>query len=468
MYFSKCKIDLLFTIGSVLGLVDLDSKYLLIEGGKSLKGDVVISGAKNSALKILAASLILGNGNSRITNVPKLSDISVMIEIIKILGGEAEMDGDTVNIDCTDLSSNYVPLNLANKLRASFQCLGALVARFKEAKIAMPGGCNIGSRKLDLHIKGLKALGAKITEESGFVHAKADKLIGTKIYLDIPSNGATENIMLAATMAEGETIIENAAQDPEIVDLANFLNKMGCDIRGAGSSNIHIFGKKQADLHSVDHECIPDRIEAATFLIAAVMTKGKITTKNVIEEDLQSLLSKLEDSGASIRIHDTGRKLDGREVVDITAELKQSRPSATDITTVWYPGFSTDIQPIFSAMLTIADGTSMIVENIYDSRFQHKEELKRMGAKVEINGKVAVVKGVKHLSPAAIEGKDLRSTAALIVSALSAKGKSEVRGLKHLDRGYENLEEKFTKLGARIKRVDSEEILLGSKENALI
>lgn len=449
-------------------MVEVDSKYLLIEGGKPLRGDVVISGAKNSALKIIAASLILGNGKSIITNVPNLSDITVMIDIVKILGGEASMNAGNIEIDTSDLSSNYVPLNLANKLRASFQCLGALIARFKEAKIAMPGGCNIGARKLDLHLKGLKALGAKITEEQGFIHAKADKLIGTKIYLDLPSNGATENIMLAATMAEGETIIENAAQDPEIVDLANFLNKMGCDIRGAGSSNIHIYGKKQSDLHSVEHECIPDRIEAATFLISAVMTKGKVTAKNVIEEDLQSLLSKLEDAGASVKIHDTGKALDGRELVDITCEMKQTRPNATDITTVWYPGFSTDIQPIFSAMLTIADGTSMIVENIYDSRFQHKEELKRMGANVEINGKVAVVKGVKKLSPASVEGKDLRSTAALIVAALSAKGKTEVRGLRHLDRGYENLEEKFTQLGARIKRIDSEEAMLGFSDKVLV
>jgi UDP-N-acetylglucosamine 1-carboxyvinyltransferase len=456
--------DLTAFILGVNGLANIDSKYLLIEGGKALKGEVEISGAKNSALKLIAASLILSNGEVTISRVPKLSDIDVMLDIVRVLGGTATMDGDKIEINSTDLSSNFVPLNLANKLRASFQCLGALVARFKEARIAMPGGCNIGSRKLDLHIKGLKALGAKITEEQGFIYAKADKLIGTKIYLDLPSNGATENIMLAATLAEGETIIENAAQDPEIVDLANFLNKMGCDIRGAGSSNIHIYGKKQKDLHSVDHECIPDRIEAATFLIAAIMTKGKITTKKVIEEDLQSLLSKLEDAGASIKIHDTGKELDGRDLVDITAEMKQARPLATDITTVWYPGFSTDIQPIFSAMLCIADGTSMVVENIYDSRFQHKEELKRMGAKVEINSKVAVVKGVKQLSPAVVEGKDLRSTAALVVAALSAKGKSEVRGLKHLDRGYENLEAKFTKLGAKIKRLDSEEALLGTKD----
>jgi len=429
-----------------------NSEYLLIEGGKSLKGSVVISGAKNSALKQIAAALLLSNGRTRISNVPNLSDIDVMLDIIRILGGEATLENGVLDIDCTDLSSCYVPLTLASKLRASFVFLGALVARLKEAKIAMPGGCNIGARKIDLHLKGLKALGAKITDENGYIHAKADRLIGTKIYLDLPSNGATENIMLAACLAEGETIIENAAQDPEIVDLANFLNKMGCQITGAGTSNIHIVGKELRDLYSVDHVCIPDRIEAATFILAGVMTKGKVKVCRVIEEDLHSLLSKLEEAGCQVQIHPTGEIIDDRAVVDITAVLKTGKPKATDITTVWYPGFSTDIQPIFSAMLTVADGTSVIKENIYDSRFQHMEELKRMGADVEISSKVCVIKGIDRLKAAAVEGKDLRSTAALVVSALSAKGKSEVRGLIHLDRGYENLEAKFVALGARIER----------------
>jgi UDP-N-acetylglucosamine 1-carboxyvinyltransferase len=441
-----------------------NSKFLLIEGGKPLNGAVEISGAKNSALKLIAAALLLGEGQSVIHATPELSDIDVMLEIVKILGGEASFQNNTVTINAKDLSSSFVPLSLANKLRASFVCLGALVGRFKEARIALPGGCNIGARKVDLHLKGLKALGAKISEEQGYVIAKADKLVGAKVYLDLPSNGATENIMLAACMAEGETVIENAAQDPEIVDLANFLNKMGCEITGAGSSNIHIVGKRIEDLHSVEHTCIPDRIEAATYMIAGIMTKGKTTVKSVIEEDLQSLLSKLEDAGVSLKIKKTGKSLDGRAVVDITSELKIDRPRATDITTVWYPGFSTDIQPLFSAMLTIAEGTSIVVENIYDSRFQHKEEFKRMGACIDINGKVAVIKGVEQLSGTAVEGKDLRSTAALILAGLSAKGKSQVSGLAHLDRGYEHLEEKFKSLGASIKRIDSEESMLGAED----
>ncbi len=281
-------------------------EFLSIDGGVALNGEVEISGAKNSALKQIAASILLANGKVTISNVPNLTDISVMLEIIKILGGEAEMKEHEVFIDCSDISSDFVPLSLASQLRASFVCLGAILGRFKEARVALPGGCNIGSRKIDLHLKGLKALGAKITEEKGYVIAKADRLVGTKIYLDLPSNGATENIILAAVLAEGETIIENAAQDPEIIDLANFLNKMGCDIRGHGSSNIHIIGKTQADLHSVDHITIPDRIEAATYLLAGAMSKGQVTAKSVIEEDLQSLLSKLEDAGTEIIIFKTG------------------------------------------------------------------------------------------------------------------------------------------------------------------
>lgn len=444
-----------------------DSKYLVIEGGKPLFGEITISGAKNSALKQIAAAILLPQGTSTIHNVPYLSDIECMVEILELLGGEVEFKDETIKINCENLSSSYVPLRLASKLRASFVCLGALVGRFKEARVAMPGGCNIGARKVDLHIKGLKALGCEISEDHGHIVAKAEKLIGTKVYLDLPSNGATENIMIAATMAEGETIIENAAQDPEILDLANFLNKMGCDIRGAGSSTIQIFGKRPEELHSVEHMTIPDRIEAATFLVAAAMTKGKIKAKKVIEEDLQSLLSKFEDVGCEVNIHGTNQFIDNRELVDISVELKEDRLVATDITTVWYPGFSTDIQPIFSALLTICEGTSIVIENIYDSRFQHFEELKRMGAKVEINGKVAVVKGIEELISTAVEGKDLRSTAALVVAALAADGKSEVRGLKHLDRGYDRLEAKFKSIGANIKRIDSGEGMF-AKEEALV
>ena len=432
---------------------NLNTEYLVVQGGKRLQGEVEISGAKNSALKQLAASLILSNGTCVLHNVPKLSDIDHMIEIIKILGGKAEVEENSVYLDNRELSSTFVPFSLASKFRASFVCLGALVARFKEAKIALPGGCDIGARKIDLHLKGLKALGAKITEDQGYVYAKADKLIGTKIYLDLPSNGATENIMIAAALAEGETTIENAARDPEIIDLANFLNNMGCEIRGAGSSSIHIIGKRPEDLHSFEHTTIPDRIEAATYLIAGVMTNGKVTAKEVIEEDLQSLLSKFEDIGAVVTIHDTGKKLENQHLVNITVEAKGRKLKSTDVTTMWYPGFSTDIQPVFTALLSVCRGTSMVTENIYDSRFQHVEELNRMGANMDVSSKLTVIKGVKQLSGANLHGKDLRSTASLIVAALAAKGSSEIRGLEHLDRGYERIEEKLSKLGARIHRV---------------
>jgi UDP-N-acetylglucosamine 1-carboxyvinyltransferase len=440
--------------------LEANNSYLIVEGARPLNGFVDISGAKNSALKQLAAGLILPEGSFTLHNVPKLADIGYMLEIMRVLGAEVEFTGDRVRVETSNVCSSFVPYSLANKLRASFVCLGALVARFKEAKVSLPGGCDIGARKLDLHIKGLKALGCKIIEEKGYMIAKAERLIGNKIYLDIPSNGATENIMLAATMAEGETIIENAAKDPEIVDLANFLIKMGCKIVGAGSSTIHIFGAEKEELHSFEHKTIPDRIEAATYLCAGIMTGGKLTVKSVIEEDLQSLLSKFIDIGAEVQIHKTGKFLDGSPLVDISVYRTKKNLNATDITTVWYPGFSTDIQPIFSSLLSICDGTSIVNENIYDSRFQHAEELNRMGANIDINGKVAVIKGVPELIGTKVSGKDLRSTAALVVSALSAKGSSEIRGLNHLDRGYEDLEEKFTKLGAKIRRVSTLEEML--------
>ncbi len=448
----------------------MTGEYLVIEGGKKLIGEVVISGAKNSALKQIAAALILARGTVILHKVPKLADIDCMLEIIQILGGNYQIlnqdDGSmSIELNCEELSSDFVPFSLAGKLRASFVCLGALVARFKHAKIAYPGGCNIGSRKVDLHLKGLKALGCKITEDQGYISAKADRLIGTKIYLDVPSNGATENIMLAAALAEGETIIENAARDPEIIDLAHFMNKMGCDIRGAGSGNIQIIGKSLNDLHSMQHTTIPDRIEAATYMIAGLITKGKVKVKSVLEEDLQSLLSKFEEIGAGLSIHGSGVMQDGHELVDITVDSRSRRLKAADVTTVWYPGFSTDIQPLFSALLATCEGTSIVTENIYDSRFSYTEDLNRMGASVDVNSRTAVIKGVKQLTGSNLEGKDLRAAAALVLAALAAKGKSEVRGLIHLDRGYEHLVSKFSQLGAKIKRVNPlGDVLLSEKE----
>ncbi len=421
---------------------------LRIKGAKSLGGEVKISGAKNAVLKEMAAALILPKGKSILRNVPDLSDVNSMIEIMSLLGADVNYTGSVLEIDSTDLSSDLVPIELARKLRASFVCLGALVARFKKAQVALPGGCDLGARKVDLHLKGLRALGVTIKEEQGYIFAEAEKLIGTKIYLDLPSNGATENIMLAACLAEGETIIENAARDPEIVDLANFLNAIGCKVKGAGSSNIQIRGVSLEDLHEADFDCLPDRIEAATYLIAAAMTKGKVRVNSVLEEDLQALLSKLEDTGVDIQIFNTKNNL-----VDILIDAENKDLNATDVKTMWYPGFSTDIQPIFSALLCVCNGTSTVVENIYNSRFQHIEELHKMGARADVNSEVAVIKGVESLSGTQVEGRDLRATAALVVAALAAEGVSEVRGLKHLDRGYEHIVEKFKALGADIERV---------------
>ena len=432
---------------------------LRIKGGKSLNGEVKISGAKNAVLKQMAAALILGNGKSILRNVPDLSDVDAMNEILTLLGAEVNYENSVLEIDATNLSSDFVPIELARKLRASFVSLGALVARFKKAKVALPGGCDLGARKVDLHLKGLKALGVSIREEQGYIFAEADKLVGTKIYLDLPSNGATENIMLAASLAEGETIIENAARDPEIVDLADFLNALGCKISGAGSSNIHIEGVTLDDLHSTDFNCLPDRIEAATYLIAAAMTGGKVRVNAVLEEDLQALLSKLEDTGVNLQIFNAENNL-----VDILLDAENKKLLATDLKTMWYPGFSTDIQPIFSALLCICEGTSTVVENIYNSRFQHIEELHKMGAKADVNSEVAVISGVKKLSGTQVEGRDLRATAALVVAALAAEGISEVRGLKHLDRGYEHVVEKFKSIGADIERVSE---ALSEKEEVL-
>lgn len=427
----------------------MSQEKLRIKGSNPLCGEIMVSGAKNAVLKQMAAALILPNSKVRLTNVPELSDVYAMIDILRLLGAEVSFNNKVLDIDSSNLSSDMVPIELARKLRASFVSLGALVARFKNAQVALPGGCDLGARKVDLHLKGLRSLGVKINEEHGYVFANAEKLIGTKIYLDLPSNGATENIMIAAVMAEGETIIENAARDPEIVDLAKFLNAMGCKITGAGTSNIHIEGVRPEDLHGCEFRCLPDRIEAATYLIAAAMTKGRVRANYVIEEDIQALLSKLEDVGVDISIFKSD--LDGLVDIEVSAQGRDLK--ATDVKTMWYPGFSTDIQPIFSVLLALCDGTSTVVENIYNSRFQHIEELQKMGSKADVNGEVAVITGVDKLKGTQVEGRDLRATAALVVAALAAEGVSEVRGLSHLDRGYEELEKKFRSLGAEIERV---------------
>ncbi len=421
------------------------SQILRIKGGTSLKGEVEIGGAKNAVLKLMAAAL-LPKGVSKIYNVPDLTDVNIMLNVIEQLGVKTCYDREekSVTIDATDISSVTAKYELVSKMRASFNVLGALVGRCKEAIVALPGGCAIGERRVDFHIKGLEALGANIKIENGYVHAKASKLRGTDIYLDIPSVGATENLMLASVMAEGSTRIQNAAQEPEIIDLANFLNAIGADIQGAGTSEIVINGVKQSDLHPIVYTTIPDRIEAGTYMAALVCTKGKGIIKNIFPNHLTFFTSKLTRMGANVKL------------VEPTAlEVScRHRLSAINIVTQPYPGFPTDLQAIAMAMLTTADGVSIVTESLYENRFMQVPELRRMGADIHQERNHSLVRGVKKLTGANLKASDLRAGASLVVAALMAEGYSEIENLSHIDRGYENLEYKLRKLGANIERLN--------------
>lgn len=420
------------------------SERIIIKGGKSLNGEVTIGGAKNAVLKLMAASILL-NDSCEIYNVPELTDVETMIEVLNHIGVETKYTPSKsyIYINAKTLSSYEACYELVSKMRASFNVLGALLGRCHEAKVALPGGCAIGERRIDLHIKGLEALGANIKIENGYVIAKAEKLVGANIYLDRLSVGATENLMLAAVLAEGSTRISNSAQEPEIVDLANFLNSMGADIIGAGTSEIVINGVKQQDLHSTSYSTIPDRIEAASYMAAVVAAQGKAIIKNVFPNHLNSVISKLTAMGANIDIIDP-----------YTIEISNmERPKAVDIVTQPYPGFPTDLQSPFMSVLTIADGISVINESIYENRFRQVGELRRMGADVQQEGNHAIIKGVEHLTGAHVKASDLRAGAALIVAALSANGISEIDNLHYIDRGYEKLVYKLQNLGANIKRV---------------
>lgn len=421
------------------------SQILRIKGGTSLKGEVEIGGAKNAVLKLMAAAL-LPKGISKIYNVPDLTDVNIMLNVIEQLGVKTFYDKEekSVTIDATDISSVTAKYELVSKMRASFNVLGALVGRCKEAIVALPGGCAIGERRVDFHIKGLEALGANIKIENGYVHAKASKLRGSDIYLDIPSVGATENLMLASVMAEGATRIQNAAQEPEIIDLANFLNAIGADITGAGTSEIIINGVKQTDLHPIEYTTIPDRIEAGTYMAAIVCTKGKGIIKNIFPNHLTFFTSKLNRMGANVKL------------VEPTAlEVScRHRLSAINIVTQPYPGFPTDLQAIAMAMLTTADGVSIVTESLYENRFMQVPELRRMGADIHQERNHSLVRGVKKLTGANLKASDLRAGASLVVAALMAEGYSEIENLSHIDRGYENLEYKLRNLGANIERLN--------------
>ena len=421
----------------------MSDKYI-IKGGNPLRGEVRIGGAKNSVLKLMAAAILVP-GACKIYNVPDLTDVNIMLEVIRQMGIKTEYNKEEkyVVIDATEIGNVTAKYELVSKMRASFIVLGALVSRCKEAIVALPGGCAIGERRVDFHIKGLEALGAKMKIENGYVHAKASKLVGTDVYLDIPSVGATENIMLAAVLAEGSTRIQNAAQEPEIVDLANFLNSVGADIVGAGTSEIIINGVKLENLHSVEYTTIPDRIEAGTFMSMVVGTRGKAIIRDVNPAHLTFFTNKLIKMGANIKLVDP---------TSIEVSCK-NRLNSINFVTQPYPGFSTDLQSMAMALLVVSNGVGIITESLYENRFMQVPELRRMGADIHQDRNHAIIKGVKKLSGASLSASDLRAGASLVVAALMADGTSEIKKLYHIDRGYENFENKIQLLGGKIERI---------------
>lgn len=414
---------------------------IIIHGGKPLNGSVVIGGAKNAVLKMMAAAL-LTKGVSVLRNVPHLTDVYTMAEVIKYLGAKVKFANNELEIDARDVHDIEAPYELVSQLRASFVVLGPLLARFGQAKVSLPGGCAIGERRIDLHERGLKLMGAEVRIEHGYVYANATKLIGTRIYLDRPSNGATENIMMAAVLAEGQTVIENAAQDPEIANLADFINAMGGKISGAGTYQITIDGVRPDEMHGGIFDTIPDRLEAGTFMLAVMCTTGEVTVENVNPHHLYSLISKMTEMGTEVSIY-------APNTIKVTC---RGRSIATDVTTLPYPAFPTDLQAPIMAVLATAEGTSIVTETIYENRFMQAGELRRMGADVSLKGNVAVVKGVPRLMGAEVKSSDLRAAGALVIAGLGAEGITEVSQLQHLDRGYEHLEDKFKALGANIWR----------------
>lgn len=413
----------------------------ILKGGKTLRGEVNISSAKNSVLPILAATILSG-GQCTLKNAPMLEDVYVLCDVLRSLYADVDIDSKSniVTINTSRLNDSNVDHELVRKMRASFLIMGAMIGRFGRFKISLPGGCNIGSRPIDLHLKGLSALGADITMGHGYVEATARKLIGKKIYLDFPSVGATENIMMAAVLAEGETIIENAAEEPEIVDLATFLRKMGADIQGEGTDTIIIKGVDALD--GVSHTPIFDRIEAGTFMIAAAITKSRIKINNIDEECLKPVIAKLKEMGVAIECDSNSLIVDGNSIL-----------KPIDIKTMPYPGFPTDMQSQMMSLLSTVKGTSLITETIFENRFMQVGELIRMGANIKIDGRCAVVEGVDLLTGAEIKATDLRAGAALVLAGLCARGETTVSDIFHIDRGYVSIEKKLRELGADIERI---------------
>jgi UDP-N-acetylglucosamine 1-carboxyvinyltransferase len=411
---------------------------LFVTGGARLTGSVRISGAKNSALKLMAASL-LAPGRSVLRNVPRILDCFTMGEVLEHLGAAVSWEEGGVVVDATHLSSVEAPYELVRRMRASIAVLGPLLARTGEARVAMPGGDNIGSRPIDLHLEGLRRMGAEIVAEHGFLVARADGLTGASITLDYPSVGATENLMMAAVTADGVTAIDNAAREPEIADLAAYLVAMGAGIRGAGSATIEVVGVQE--LRPADHTAIPDRIEAGTWAAAAAATRGDVVLDVARQDHLELFLEKLAEGGAEIRMTDGGLRIRQAE-----------RARAADFVTLPYPGLATDFQPILLAMLATANGTSIATENVFEGRFTYVDELRRMGADIRTEGHHAVIRGVEQLSAAPVRAMDIRAGAAMAIAALTADGVSEIADIDHVDRGYEDFEAKLTALGAEVRR----------------
>lgn len=413
----------------------------MITGPSKLQGEVIISGAKNAAVALLPATLLV-DGVCTIENLPNISDIQISIEILKELGAKIEwIDANTVKIDTRHLTTTKAPLDLTSKFRASYYIIGAMLGRMGEIEVGMPGGCKLGARPIDQHIKGFEQQGATVKIEKGAIYAKASDLKGTNIYMDIISVGATINIMLSSVLAEGTTIIDNAAKEPHIVDVANFLNTMGADIRGAGTDVIKINGVARLSGNAT-YSVVPDQIEAGTFMLAAIATKGDLLIKNCITKHLEPVTAKILEIGGNVE--DFG---------DSIHVWYSKETVKTNVKTLPYPGFPTDLQPQIGVTLALSKGTSIISESIWDSRFQYTDELNKMGAKINIQGKSAIIEGVQSLSGSPVQATDLRAGAALVIAGIAADGVTKISNIEHIDRGYESIEDKFRKLGAVIERI---------------
>ena len=414
---------------------------LIITGGTPLNGEIRISGAKNAALPILAATL-LADEPVVVRNIPHLHDITTTMELLGNMGVRLVVDERMgIEADATTIQEFYAPYELVKTMRASILVLGPLLSRYGEAVVSLPGGCAIGSRPVNLHIAGLQAMGADIKVEGGYIHAKAKRLRGARIFFDIVSVTGTENIMMAATLAEGTTVIENAAREPEVMDLANCLNSMGARIQGAGSDTIIVEGKER--LHGTTYSILPDRIETGTYLVGAAMTGGRVKLKDARPDTLEAVLSKLREAGAEIEVGDNW----------ITLDMKGRRPQSVDVHTAPYPAFPTDMQAQFCALNSIAEGAGTISESVFENRFMHVQELQRLGADIRLEGNIAIVTGVESLTSAPVMATDLRASASLVLAALVAEGDTAVDRIYHIDRGYECIEEKLSQLGAHIRRI---------------